>query len=126
MIWKYILLWFGLVLLAILNGLFREKVLRHFLNELTGHQVSTLTFIIVTGTYIWAFSHILPLESSGQALVIGSIWTGMTIVFEFGFGHYFMKHPWSRLFADYNLLKGRLWVVALIWTLVSPLVFFLI
>jgi hypothetical protein len=35
-----------------------------------------------------------------------------------------MGHPWKRLFHDYNLLRGRLWVLILIWTGVAPYVFF--
>ena len=33
-----------------------------------------------------------------------------------------MGHPWTKLFHDYNLLEGRLWVVVLIWVTISPLV----
>jgi hypothetical protein len=33
MIWRYVILWLGLVLLAILNGLMREKVFRRYLGE---------------------------------------------------------------------------------------------
>lgn len=37
----------------------------------------------------------------------------MTVVFEFGFGHYVMGHSWEMLLHDYNVLEGRLWVVVL-------------
>jgi protein-S-isoprenylcysteine O-methyltransferase Ste14 len=63
------------------------------------------------------------IESSSQAFATGGIWLLLTIVFEFVFGHYVMGHPWSRLFRDYNLLKGRLWVLVLVWTAISPYVF---
>jgi len=48
------------------------------------------------------------------------IWLIMTIIFEFGFGHDIMKHLWSKLLADYNLLQGRLWVLVLIYTVIFP------
>jgi len=31
-----------------------------------------------------------------------------------------VSHPWSRLLADYNLLQGRLWVLILVVTGISP------
>ena len=39
--------------------------------------------------------------------LIGLFWVTITVVFEFGFGHYVVKHSWEHLIADYNLLKGR-------------------
>ena len=48
----------------------------------------------------------------------------MTIIFEFGFGHYIMGHSWQKLFADYNILQGRVWSLFLLWIMVMPYVFF--
>ena len=126
MIWKYVLLWFGLVIVAILNGLLRQKVTLRYTGELTAHQLSTLTFILLTGTYVWLFSLLWPLETAGQAWTIGAIWLLMTIVFEFIFGHFVMKHSWEKLFHDYNILKGRLWIIVLVWTVILPWIFFVI
>jgi hypothetical protein len=44
----------------------------------------------------------------------------MTIIFEFGFGHFIVGHTWSRLFEDYNLLTGHVWILFLFWLLVVP------
>jgi hypothetical protein len=56
-------------------------------------------------------------------VAIGLIWLGMTVVFEFGFGHFVMGHPWKKLFNDYNILEGRVWALVLIWITIAPLVF---
>ncbi|MEW6447103.1 MAG: hypothetical protein AB1426_03305, partial [Bacillota bacterium] len=55
---------------------------------------------------------------------IGLIWLVLTVAFEFGFGHFVMGHSWSRLLHDYNLLKGRLWVLVLLWVAIAPYVFY--
>jgi hypothetical protein len=39
--------------------------------------------------------------------------------FEFLVGHYVMGYPWIRLFHDYNIFAGRLWVVLLLWITVA-------
>jgi hypothetical protein len=64
------------------------------------------------------------IESPKQAIVIGLIWLGLTVVFEFLFGHYVMGNPWERLLHDYNLLAGRVWVFVLIWITIAPYVFY--
>ncbi|MHC1604588.1 MAG: hypothetical protein ACXQTP_01265 [Candidatus Methanofastidiosia archaeon] len=44
----------------------------------------------------------------------------MTITFEFIVGHYIIGHPWSKLLADYNILKGRVWSLILLTILAGP------
>ena len=124
MIVKYIIAWLVLPILGIINGSIREFGYKHLMGELTAHQISTLTGIVLFGLYIWFLTGVWRIESAGQAVVIGFIWLGLTVLFEFVFGHYVMKHPWGRLFQDYNILKGRLWVMVLVWTTIAPYVFF--
>lgn len=120
----YPLCWTGLVILAVVNGAVREKIYGPSMSELSAHQLSTLTGLILFGAYTYILTGIARLESAAQALLIGAIWVIMTIAFEFVFGHFAMGHSWDRLFQDYNFLKGRLWVVVLIWTYISPYAFF--
>jgi hypothetical protein len=123
-IWRYVIGWLPLVAIGILNGILRQKGYGKFFGELTAHQISTLTGIILLGLYIWWLTGVWKIESSSQAVAIGLIWLGMTVAFEFVFGHYVIGHPWKKLFHDYNLLKGRVWVFVLIWTTAAPLVFY--
>jgi hypothetical protein len=121
---RYILAWLPMVLIAIINAMFREAGYKRFMSELRAHQVSTLTAIILFGLYIWALTRLWPLQSAGQALLIGLIWLTLTVAFEFLFGHYVMGNAWERLFHDYNLRAGRVWVLVLIWITIAPYVFF--
>ena len=122
MIGIYTLFWLGMPLLAILNAIVREKVYKNALGELAAHQLSTVILIILIGIYVWLINLSWKLESAGQALIIGGIWLGLTVSFEFGFGRLVMKHSWKRLLHDYNIMKGRVWILVLLWTLLSPLV----
>jgi hypothetical protein len=124
MIGKYIIGWLPLVAIGILNGVLRQVGYGQYVGELTAHQISTLTGIVLMGLYIWWLTGKWRIRSSGQAICIGLIWLGMTVVFEFVFGRYVMGHPWEKLFHDYNLLEGRVWVLVLIWTIVAPLVLY--
>ncbi len=60
-------------------------------------------------------------ESPGEALELGALWLGLTLLFEFGTGHYIAQKPWAELLADYNLLRGRIWVLVPLVTFVAPL-----
>lgn len=122
----YMAAWIGLMILAILNGTLREKAYGPFMTELTAHQVSTVICILVFSAYLWFLSGAVRLESSAYAISIGAIWLMMTLAFEFGFGHYVMGHPWERLIQDYNLMRGRIWILIPAWTASAPWIFFLI
>ena len=120
----YAIGWLGMMILAILNGLVREKTYGRSIGELPAHQLSTLTGLILFGLYMLIFTGIFRIESAAQALVIGGMWLGMTLVFEFGFGRYVAGHSWQRLLHDYNVAQGRVWVVILVWTAIAPYLFF--
>lgn len=108
---------------AIANGVLRETTYGPDVDELTAHQISTATGIIFTGLAVWAFSRRRPLQSLTQAWVVGAWWLVLTLLFEFGFGHYVAGHSWQRLLQDYDLLAGRVWPVFLVWIAVLPYLF---
>jgi hypothetical protein len=121
MIGIYALFWLGMPVMAILNAIIREKVYKDTLGELASHQLSTITLIIFIGVYTWLVSLGWKIESARQAFTVGGIWLVLTVCFEFSFGRLVMKHPWGRLFHDYNIIKGRVWILVLVWTLLAPL-----
>ena len=120
MIKRYTVAWLGIVIIMIINGSIRTFVYGPIMSELTAHQISSVTGIILIGLVTWLLSLRWKIQSEGHALAIGSIWLVLTIVFEFVFGHYVMGHPWSRLLYDYNLLEGRVWSLVLIFTMIAP------
>ena len=113
--------WFLFMILAIINAIIREAVYTSFLDELRAHQLSTFTLMT-----LFFIGTILILRFSGlnltgqQAILMGSIWVIMTICFEFLAGHYAFGNSWDHLIADYNILKGRIWIFIPITTFVSP------
>jgi hypothetical protein len=124
MLWKYTLLWFGLPVLAILNAALRDLFYKKALGELLAHQVSTISLIVLIGLYTWLFSFVWKLQFTSQALIIGLIWVTLTVAFEFMFGHFVMKHSWVKLFHDYNILQGRIWLLIPLWTALAPFTIF--
>ena len=120
MIHKYIFSWFGLLIIAMINGAFRDLAYKPFLGELLSHQVSVGIGISLFGLFIWYLSNRWPLSSSNQAWAIGFIWLSMTVAFEFLFFHYARGVPWSVLLHDYNILEGRVWVLVLVWVTIAP------
>lgn len=111
MIPKALLVWLLLSVLAVLNGLFREAVVRPKLGERLGHVISTLILTIVI-LFVASVTHTwIGVRSLSDAWLVGEIWLVMTLAFEFLAGHYLFKNPWSKIFADYNTFNGRIWIL---------------
>jgi hypothetical protein len=119
---RYLFFWLILAVVAIANGILRQATYGRHMSDLAAHQFSTLTGILLTGGVVWALNRLWPIHSANAAWIIGVCWLLMTVVFEFGFGHYVAGHSWSRLCADYNLLEGRVWSLFLAWITVLPYV----
>ncbi|GAB4092532.1 hypothetical protein [Flaviaesturariibacter terrae] len=120
---RYLLLWFPLLLIAILNGTLRDLGYRRVLGELRAQQLSTLTLLLLLALYIGFVLRRYPPASAAQALGIGVLWLLATLAFEFGFGRW-RGHSWSDLLADYNLLRGRLWLLVPLWVAIAPFFYF--
>jgi len=115
------LFWLVLAVLAITNGIVRQSTYGRAMSDLRAHQLSTETGIAIVTIAVWLFaSFAVPIESAGQAWLIGVLWVAMTIAFEFLFGHFVAGHLWSELLADYRLLRGRIWSLFLLWLLILP------
>jgi hypothetical protein len=124
MILRTLAIWIGLLVLAILNGGFREAVLVPRLGRGVGHAVSTVMLSALILGAGWISTPWIGPRSVQEAWTIGLIWVSLTLAFEFLAGHFVFGKPWVELFADYNLLAGRIWIMVLVVTLMTPIVAF--
>jgi len=108
-----------MLLLAVINGTARDLWYIKYVGELSAHQISTFVLIALFGIYIYFIISRFPPQSGRQALLVGLLWLILTLGFEFGFGH-FRGKSWSELLGEYNILKGRIWVLIPIWITIAP------
>src|SRR4051812_40832763 len=107
-----------LLVIAFINEIAREAVLIPRFGDAVGRAVSTLALsaFIVILTWI-SIAWIAP-RSPEQAWAVGVMWVGLTLAFEFLAGHYLFHNPWSRLLEDYDVARGRIWILVLFTTFV--------
>jgi chromate transport protein ChrA len=119
----YFLCWFPMLLLAIANGTARDLWYKKYIGELRAHQLSTLSFLLLLAVYIGFIINRFPPSSGVNALFVGLGWVILTLLFEFGFG-LARGNKFQRLLEDYNISKGRLWVLVPTWLLIAPYIFY--
>jgi len=107
-----------MVVLALLNGTLRALVTQPWLGEEVARRVATIVLLVVLTTYVWLLHRRFPLPSLHAAWAVGFAWTAMTLTFEFGFGRVVEGLSWSTMLADYDVTRGRIWVLVPLWTIV--------
>lgn len=120
---KAVLAWLGLMVLAMLNGTFRQFLLLPNMGDLPAHQVSTVILCVLIFIYTWLVLRWWRLPARSSAWMVGVIWLVLTVTFEFVLGGLILREPMSKLLSDYNLLAGRIWPLVLLSTLLAPALF---
>jgi hypothetical protein len=77
-----------------------------------------LCVLVVVLTYV-TIGWIRP-WSTRDAWIVGGIWVALTLGFEFLAGHFLFRNPWSQLLEDYNVVRGRIWVLVLVTIALAP------
>jgi hypothetical protein len=109
------------LIFAFALGTERELLLAPAIGEEAAHLGGTLVFVgtmlVITAILVKrSRSH-----SSPMALwLIGVLCVAITVAFEFLFFHCVSGKPWDVLVADYNVLRGRIWVLVPLRELVGP------
>ena len=120
MIARALAVWFGILILAILNGAARDGLMTPVLGDTIARAISTLTLTaLILGTSAVTIRW-MGAAASRDAWRIGVLWLGMTLAFEFLAGHYLFGKTWAELLADYDVTRGRIWILVLVATLIGP------
>jgi len=116
---KALLLWLAILVLAMLNGFFREAVLIPRLGRFDGLVASgvLLSLLVLLVAYLGEPWYGPP---GGRPWLIGALWLALTLLFEFGFGRLVQQRPWPELLAPYTFRGGNLWPAVLAVTAAAP------
>lgn len=121
---RYLISWFVLLLVAVINGGLRDFTYGKHVSELLAHQISCVIGIALFAVVISRYVRRWPPASAREAWFIGAFWMALTVAFEFLFFHYVGGRSWVELWANYDMASGRLWPLILLWVLVAPYLFY--
>ncbi|HEX8904510.1 MAG TPA: hypothetical protein VF771_06695 [Longimicrobiaceae bacterium] len=114
--------WLVLVVAMVANGAVRAFVLEPLAGAMAAQVISVAIgiglILLITRPFIRSATAL----SDEQCTAIAAAWVGLTVVFEFGFGHWVMHASWGDLAANYNLLQGRLWPLVLVAIASAPFI----
>jgi hypothetical protein len=121
MLLRATLTWLGILVLASGNGAVRDLVLAPRLGDPLARAISTLVLCGLILLVTWRSIRWIAPRSRRDALTVGLLWVVLTLAFEFLAGHYLFGKAWAMLLDDYDLSRGRIWILALLTTFAAPM-----
>jgi len=113
--------WICFLIIAIINGAFREFVMIKMLRMdiLHANQWSCLTGIIFWTTLLSLYWKKLAIKSFTQALSVGTGWFFATALFE----TFIIDRnlTWSEVMLTYDFSSGNYWGLVLLWLGLMPI-----
>jgi hypothetical protein len=115
--------WVAMALVAIVNGGFRETVLIPRIGSYRGHVLSTALLVGAILVISFVYFSRTPIDySQDELLVVGVLWTVLTVGFEFVVG-YAEGTPVSVTLGQYDVLAGQVWIAVPLTLFFAPLLF---
>jgi uncharacterized membrane protein YhaH (DUF805 family) len=120
MVRRSLVVWVLMLVMASINGAVREALLIPRMGDGAGRAISTfmLSSLVLVLTFV-TVRWIGP-RSALDAWIVGGLWFALTLGFEFLAGHFLFGNPWSQLLEDYNVFRGRIWILVLITIILAP------
>ncbi len=119
---RALIVWAAIIPLAIANGALRVAWIIPRTGEAVGHVISCFTLSAAVLVVAWLAIPWIDPPARRDAWLVGLVWLAATVAFEFGAGRLAFGKTWGELLADYNVLRGRLWVLVLAATAAAPAV----
>jgi hypothetical protein len=112
--------WLLIIMAESVSGTFRRLVLAPRVGELAAHQLGVAVGCGIIFVVAWFFSGRVVSVSWRRDLLAGLVWVALTVVFEVGLG-LLMGFSAGRILSDYDLPKGGLMGLGLLFMLFAPL-----
>jgi hypothetical protein len=119
---RAVAVWMLILIFAIANGLFRDVVLLPRLALPLAFVTSSVMLSLIIFGLAFALSPRLKLTTPGYGLSVGSLWLGLTLLFEFGFGGWVQGRSWEELLQAHTFENGNVWPLVLLATFLAPVV----
>lgn len=112
--------WVVIILAESLHGTARELWLKPLIGDFRARQLAFFSGMALILGIALLFVRWVRAENNHQWLRVGVLWAGLTLAFEFVLGRLVIGYSWERMLEDYNLLRGGLMGLGLIWLLFVP------
>lgn len=115
-----LLVWLIIIVVESVHGILRTLLLTPLVGDFHARQIGVFTGMLLIFLISILFIRWIDTKNKSTLLFIGLMWVVLTIAFEIGAGR-IAGFSWSRILSDYNLMKGGLMPLGIIFLFFAPL-----
>jgi hypothetical protein len=113
MLRRAIVVWLLVMAVEFVHGTLRWIFLRPRVGNFRSGQIGVFTGALLILLIVYICDPWLRARDNGERLQAGVLWVGLTLAFEFPFGHYVMHRSWESIGAEYDIIHGGLMPIGL-------------
>lgn len=113
-------IWLLIIVAESIHGTLWQIFLTPLIGDLPARRIAFFValFIILGITYL--FIRWINAPSVKSLFAVGLMWMILMAIFEFSLGHFVMNLSWERIFEDYDLSRGGLMGLGLLFMVFAP------
>ncbi len=119
-LFRALLVWILIIIAESIHGTLRQLFLAPLIGDFPARRISVFTAILVIFLVTYLFIRWIKAPSTTALLTIGLTWIILTVLFEFVLGIFVLDYTWRRMFEDYNILRGGLMGLGLLFMFFAP------
>ena len=113
--------WLVIIGVETAHGILRTVLLVPVIGDFPARQVGVFTgSVLILGVAV-LFIRWVRAGTNPRLLAVGLWWAVLTVLFEVGLGRRVLGLPWDRLLEDYDLTRGGVLGLGLLFMAVTPL-----
>jgi hypothetical protein len=112
--------WLLIIFAESVHGTLRQLFLAPLVGDFTARRIAFFVGLLLIFGITYFSIRRINAPSLRSLFVIGLMWMLLTAFFEFGLGIYVLHYSWERMFEDYDLSRGGLMGLGLIFMFFVP------
>ncbi len=102
------------------HGTLRQLFLAPLIGDFAARRIAFFVAILLIFLIAYFFIRWISAPNVKSLFAVGLIWTILMTLFEFGLGHFVMNDSWERMFEDYDVSRGGLMGLGLLFMIFAP------
>lgn len=119
-LFRAFLVWLIIIGVETGHGILRSLLLMPAVGDFRARQISVFTGSVLIFGVAYVFIDWILARTRNGLIVVGLLWVLLTVIFEVVLGRLVLGLPWTRITEDYDLSKGGLLGLGLLFMAAAP------
>lgn len=120
LILRAFLVWLVIAAAEVLQGILRVRLLNRRVGDHRARQIGVVTGCGLIFGIAWFALPWIGARTWPDVLAVGLLWFSLMLTFDLSFGRLVFRAPWPRIAADFDLRRGNLLALGMLFIFAAP------